>query len=68
MVGSTCLRPVLTEAGWAASRTKDNYLSAQYRQIARCLGKKQACIAVGHRILRLLLTRPRSSTSSGKKA
>lgn len=51
--GSTWLRAVLTEAGWAAARTKDNYLSAQYHQIARRRGKKRACIAVGHSILRI---------------
>jgi transposase len=61
--GSTWLRSVLTEAGWAASHTKDNYLAAQYRQLARRRGRKRACIAVGHSILRIayhLLSDPQS--------
>jgi transposase len=49
--GSHWLRAALTEAGWAASHTKNNYLSAQYRNIARRRGKKRACVAVGHTIL-----------------
>jgi transposase len=51
--GNQWLRRALTEAGWAASHTKDNYLAAQYRNIARRRGRKRACIAVGHSILRI---------------
>ena len=49
--GSNWLKTALMEAGWAASRTKDTYLSAQYRNISRRRGKKRACVAVGHSIL-----------------
>jgi transposase len=49
--GNNWLRRVMTEAGWSASHTKDNYLSAQYQNIARRRGRKKACIAVGHSIL-----------------
>jgi transposase len=49
--GSTWLRAALTEAGWAASRSKDNYLAAQYQNIRRRRGAKRACVAVGHSIL-----------------
>ena len=46
--GSNWLKTALMEAGWAASRTKETYLSAQYRNISRRRGKKRACVAVGH--------------------
>jgi transposase len=49
--GSNWLKTALVEAGWSASRTKDTYLSAQYRNIARRRGAKRACVAVGHSIL-----------------
>ncbi len=35
----------------AASHTKDTYLSAQFRRIARRRGKKRAVIAIAHSIL-----------------
>jgi transposase len=44
------LKGILTECGWAASRTK-TYLGAQWRQLARRRGKERANIAVGHSIL-----------------
>jgi transposase len=49
--GSKWLRAALGEMAWAASHTKDTYLSAHYRRIARRRGKKRANIAVGHTIL-----------------
>ncbi len=49
--GSRWLRRCLSQAAWAASHTKDTYLSAQFRQIARRRGKKRAIIAVAHSIL-----------------
>ena len=49
--GSRWLRTALVEAGWAASHTKNTYLSAQYQNLARRRGKKRACLAVGHSIL-----------------
>ena len=45
------LRRALTEAAWAASRTKSSYLGAQYRRLAPRRGKKRALLAVGHSIL-----------------
>jgi hypothetical protein len=39
------------EAAWAASHTKNTYLAAQYRRLARRIGKKKALVAVGHSIL-----------------
>jgi transposase len=49
--GSRYLRTALIEAAWAASRTKNTYLSAQYRRLVKRMGKKKALVAVGHSIL-----------------
>ena len=49
--GNRWLRRCLSQAAWAASHTKETYLSAQYRQIAKRRGKKRAIIAVAHSIL-----------------
>jgi transposase len=45
------LRRALTEAAWAAGRTKRSYLGAQYRRLAARRGKKRALVAVGHSLL-----------------
>jgi transposase len=45
------LRRAITEAAWAAGRTKKSYLGAQYRRLAPRRGKKRALIAVGHSLL-----------------
>jgi transposase len=45
------LKRCLSQAAWAASHTKNTYLSAQFRQIAKRRGKKRATIAVGRTIL-----------------
>jgi transposase len=52
--GSCWLRGALVEAGWAASHTKNTYLSSQYKNIARRRGKKRACMAVGHSVLTII--------------
>jgi transposase len=49
--GSNYLRAALTQSAWAASHTKDTYVAAQYRKLARRIGKKKALVAVGHSIL-----------------
>jgi hypothetical protein len=41
----------LTQSAWAATKTKDNYLSAKYHSLVGRRGKKRALIAVGHKIL-----------------
>lgn len=52
--GQDWLRPALVEAAWAASRTKDTYLSAQfYRLRARC-GPRRAAVAVAHSIITIV--------------
>jgi transposase len=62
--GCSWLRAALIEAGWAAGRCKKKltYLKTQYDRICRRRGRKRACVAVGHSILRIaysLLANPR---------
>jgi transposase len=49
--GNRWLGDVLTECAWAAARSRDTYLAAQYWRLARRIGKQKAAIAVGHSIL-----------------
>ena len=49
--GDQWLCEALVQSAWAAARTKDTYLSAQFWQLARRIGKKKATIAVAHSIL-----------------
>jgi transposase len=52
--GNGPLRAALCEAAWAASHTKDTYLSAQYRRFKRRFGTKsegKAIFAVAHSML-----------------
>ena len=49
--GDPWLRAALVEAAHAAGRTKNTYLSAQYRRLASRRGKKRAAVAVDHTIL-----------------
>lgn len=52
--GNQALRTALCEAAWAAARTKDTYLSAQFRHLRRRFGKggdNKAVFALGHTML-----------------
>jgi len=49
--GSQYLRAALVQAAWAASRTKETYLAAQYQRLVKRMGKHKALVAVGHSIL-----------------
>jgi transposase len=49
--GSRSLRAALVQAAWAASHQKGTYLAAQYKRLAKRMGKKKALVAVGHSIL-----------------
>ncbi|HEU4897627.1 MAG TPA: IS110 family transposase [Actinomycetota bacterium] len=49
--GNRWLGEVLIECAWAAARSRDSYLSAQFWRLARRIGKKKAAVAVGHSIL-----------------
>jgi transposase len=49
--GNRWLRRALSEAAWAASRTKNTYFRAQYHRLAARRGKKRAIVAVSHSLL-----------------
>jgi len=51
MPGNRWLADVLTECAWAAARSRDTYLAAQFWRLARRIGRKKAAVAVGHSIL-----------------
>ncbi len=49
--GDQWLHRALVEVAWAASRTKETYLSSQYHRLVARRGKKKAIVAVAHSIL-----------------
>ncbi len=49
--GDVSLRRCLSQAAWAISMMKNNYLSALYRRIAARRGAKRAVMAVAHALL-----------------
>jgi transposase len=49
--GNSFLKGILTEAAWAASRTKGSAYYAVYHNLAKRIGKKKALVAVAHRML-----------------
>jgi len=49
--GNSFLKGTLTEAAWAASKTKDSSYSAIYHNIVRRRGKNRALVALAHRML-----------------
>lgn len=49
--GDAYVRGALTQAAWAATRTKHTYLAAQFRRLTARLGQWRALVAVGHSIL-----------------
>jgi len=49
--GSPWLGRMACQCAWAAARTKNTYLSLQFRRLAAKRGKKRAIIAVAHSIL-----------------
>jgi transposase len=58
--GNRWLRAILVQVAWAATHTKNCYLSVQYRRLAVRRGKKRALVAVAHTILTIsyyILTR-----------
>lgn len=52
--GQKWLRTALAEAAWAASRTKDTYLRAQFHRLRARRGAKRAAVAVAHSILTIV--------------
>jgi transposase len=58
--GNPWLKAALTEAAWAAGRSKQSYLGSQYRRVAARKGRKRAVVAVAHTLVTIsyhLLTR-----------
>jgi transposase len=49
--GNAYLRTVLVQAAWAASRTRNTYLAAQYHRLVKRMGRKKALVAVAHSLL-----------------
>lgn len=49
--GNPWLRSTLIEMAWAAARSKDTFLSAQYHRLTPRLGRKRAVMAVAHTLL-----------------
>jgi transposase len=49
--GSPWLCRMACQCAWAAARTKNTYLSSQFRRLAARRGKKRAIIAVAHTII-----------------
>ena len=49
--GNVWLKGVLSECAWAAARTKETYLAAQFKRLARRRGIYKALIAVAHSLL-----------------
>ena len=52
--GQKWLRSALVQAAWAASRTKNTYLSAQFHRLRTRRGSKRAAVAVAHSILTIV--------------
>jgi transposase len=49
--GGPWLRRMVCQCAWAAARTKNTYLSSQFRRLAARRGKKRAIIAVAHTLI-----------------
>ena len=49
--GNPWVKRALTEAAWAAGRTKHSYLGARYRRWAGRKGRKRAVVALAHELL-----------------
>ena len=61
--GNRWLKAMLVQAAWAASRTKDTYLAAQFRRLAHRRGRKRALVAVGHTLLVIIYFMLKRGTS-----
>jgi transposase len=49
--GNKPLASIMSQAAWAASRTKDTFLKARYHRLAARRGKKRAIVAIAHSML-----------------
>jgi transposase len=60
--GAPWLKPVLVQAGWAAARSKNTYLQAQFLRLKARRGPKKAVIAVAASILIIVFHMLRDGT------
>jgi transposase len=49
--GDKWLAEILNQCAWAAARSRDTHLAAQFWRLARRIGKKKAAVAASHTIL-----------------
>ncbi|MGF9821684.1 transposase [Brevibacillus agri] len=49
--GNPHIKSSLCETAWAASRTRNTYLSAKYWKLSSRRGKKKALVALAHKLL-----------------
>jgi transposase len=54
--GNGWLKRALCQSAWAAARSKDSYLQAQFRRLSAKKGKKRALVAVAHSLLAIAYT------------
>ncbi|MCQ2183697.1 MAG: hypothetical protein MJY89_09925 [Bacteroidales bacterium] len=52
--GNKATKAVITECAWAASRTKDTFISSRYKRLAGRRGKKRALVAIGNQLLKIV--------------
>jgi transposase len=52
--GNVWLRRALSQAAWAAARTRDCYFQAQFRRLVGRRGKKRAILAVAHSLQQVI--------------
>jgi transposase len=51
--GNQWLRSAMVEAAWAAVKTRDTYLTAQYHRLTPHRGKKKAIVGVAHSMIEI---------------
>lgn len=52
--GNKATKAIITECAWAASRTKNTFISERYRRLAARRGKKRALVATAHELLTIV--------------
>lgn len=52
--GNPWAKRSLTQAAWAAARTKQTYLNARFARLCRRRGKKRAQVALAHALVRII--------------
>lgn len=52
--GNKATKAIITECAWAASRTKNTFISERYGRLAARRGKKRALVATAHELLTIV--------------